>query len=320
MTVDIQQAARLLLEKDNIVIFAHRKPDGDAIGSCFGLCYALQLLGKKARVECADPLMTGRYEGIFGAYTPEDFAPEFLVAADVADASLLAGVHEKYESPVHLNIDHHPSNSFFAEHTLLEPTAGAAAEIVSKVIAAMGVTPDKNVANAIFLGLSTDTGCFRFSNTTAQTHRIAAEMLGYGAEGARINSLMFLTSTKGRLAVERTLLDTITYHFDDRCAVAYLPCAVVSDFHVQEDELEGIASLVNTIEGVYAGVTIRERTDGTFRISLRTRDPVNASRICAAFGGGGHKNAAGCVLAADMGIEKAKEKILAVVGVELASC
>ena len=314
--VDAKEAAQLLLAQDNIVIFAHRKPDGDAIGSCFGLYYALRALGKRVRVECADPLLVGRYATIFGAYEPEEFAPDFLVTADVADLGLLAGVHEKYGRPINLCIDHHPTNNFYAEYTLLAMT-GAAAELVYLVIAAMGVVPDKTIANAIFTGLTTDTGCFRFPNATAQTHRIAAEMLDYGAESALINRLMFLTNTRGRLAVEKTLMDTITYHFDDRCAMAFLPGDILERFQVREEELEGISGLVNTIEGVYAGVTIRERADGTYRVSLRTKDPVNASRICAALGGGGHKNAAGCVLAADMGIDKAKETLLTVVEHEI---
>jgi phosphoesterase RecJ-like protein len=307
--IDERAAARLLLERDNIVIFAHRKPDGDAIGSCFGLLFALLELGKKARVECADPLIAGKYEDIIGSYEPLAFEPEYFVAADVADEGLLLGVHKPYGGRIDLCVDHHGSNTFFAENTVLDSQAAAAAEIVYRVVLELGIIPGKNIANAIFLGLTTDTGGFRYPHTTASTHDVAAETLRWGADGALINRLVFFTKSKGRLAVEKFMLDTMEYRFGDRCVYVLLPADIHERFSVAEEELDGIAGFTNTIEGVLASVTVRQSHEGEYRVSLRSKDPVDSARICAAFGGGGHRNAGGCVMKGTD--DEVREKILA---------
>lgn len=315
MELTCELVAKLLLERDNIVIFAHRKPDGDTIGSCFGLYHALKGLGKRVRIECADPLIRGRFAKIFGSYQPETFEAAFLVAADVASEDLLSGVHLPYGRPVDVCIDHHKSNTFFALRTLLDPTAAATAEIALRVIQAMGVKPDKNIANAIFTGLTTDTGCFKFSNTTAGTHMAAAEMLRWGADSAFINKLMFDTKSRGRLEVDKAMMDSLSYHFDGKCAVIFLPEDTAQRYGVTEEELDGISAFPRSIEGVLAGVTIREKGED-YRISLRTVSPMDASAVCSAFGGGGHSNAAGCTLSGTL--EEAKEKILSAVEKEIA--
>ena len=296
MLIDCKFAAKLLMEHDNIVIFAHRKPDGDAIGSAFALLHALESLGKKARVECADPILHGRFLTLFKEYVPAEFDAEYLVTVDVADMDLLAGAAEKYGRKIDLCIDHHKSNSCYAGHTLLDAEAAAAAEIIYYVIKEMPVELTPQMADAIFLGLTTDTGGFRFSNTTSCTHIVAAGVIAAGADSAYINRLMFETKTKGRLKVEKLMLETMQYYFDGRCAVIFFENRLAEKYGIVEEELDGASSFPRTVEGVMAGVTIREKDDSTYRISLRTHSPVDSSRICAHFGGGGHMAAAGCTM------------------------
>lgn len=315
MKITVQMAADMLLEKDNIVILAHRKPDGDTLGASFGLLYALLSIGKTARVECADgyPL---RYNFIFGDYVPAAFTPELVVAADVASAGLLGSLAETYPR-VDLCIDHHKSNTLFAGATLLDPSSPAATQIMYGVITAMGILPDRLVADALFTGLSTDTGCFRFGSVTAATHRVAAELIACGARHRLINKLMFDTKSRGRLEVERVMLDTLSYHFDGRCAMISLPADIREQFSVTEAELDGISAFARRIEGVLVGITIRAQENGEFRISLRSENPVDSSAICAVFGGGGHTNAAGCTLTG--ALDDVTAKLLDAVGGALAA-
>ena len=294
MNITIKAAAELLLQQDNIVVLAHQKPDGDTLGSSFGLLYALEQLGKTARVECADGYPE-KFSFLFGSYVPKEFPASFVVAADVADTSLLGDKAERYPR-VDLCIDHHKSNGLFAVHTLLDPVSPATTQIIHSVIVAMGARPDKAIANALYTGLSTDTGCFKFGNVTPATHLVAAELINCGAEHGMINKVMFDTKTPGRLEVERLMMDNLRYHFDGRCAVVALEADIKERFHVTEEDLDGIAAFPRRIQGVLAGVTIRAKEDGSYRVSLRTEGPLDASRVCMQFGGGGHARAAGCTL------------------------
>jgi phosphoesterase RecJ-like protein len=305
MHIDEQAAAKLLAVSDNILIFCHRKPDGDTIGSAFALLRALELLGKTARIECADPLLTGCYAKIFGEYAPKPFDPAFIVAVYVADESLLGDVHKPYGGKINLCIDHHKSNRFYAAQTLLDADAAAAGEVVYHVVKALGVgcdagiSRDKSIADAVYTAISADTGCFRHANTTDRSLDIAAEMMRWGANSYRVNKLMFASKSHAQLAAEGFLLETLDYGLDGRYAQIYLPASIYRTYGVTKSDLDGVSAIPRTIEGVLAGVVIREKDDGTYRISMRTEDPIDASHICGEFGGGGHKNAAGCVMAGE---------------------
>ena len=314
MLINIQQACSLLREHDHIVILAHQKPDGDTLGSCFALLLALEALGKTARVESPDGF-PARYDFLCGGYAPKEFSPEFVVSADVASLQLLGDLAAVYGSRMDLCIDHHKSNELFAAHTLLDAEAPAASQIVYHMVRELGAELTPPMANALFTGISTDTGCFKYDNVTPLTHRVAAALIEAGAEHGAINKLMFDTKSKGRIAVEGMLLDNLEYYFDDQCAVLTVYPDTPDRYGVNEDELDGLSALPRRIEGVKAGVTIREKEDGSKRISLRTGDGLDASTICSRLGGGGHKNAAGCTIHASR--EEAKRQILAEIWKEL---
>lgn len=315
MIVSAQQAATLLLAHERIVVLAHRKPDGDTMGSSFALCYALQSLGKQARVECEDGY-PAHYSFIYGDYTPDDFAPDFVVAADVADTKLLGTLAQKYEH-IGLCIDHHKSNGAYAESTLLDVDAPATAEIMYDVIRCLNVQPDQRIADALFTGLCTDTGCFRYPSVTAKTHRCAADLIELGARHGMINKLMFDTKSRGRLMAEKIAMDSLEYHFDGQCALIWLPHSILTDCGVTEEQIDGLANLPVCIDGVKCGILIREHADGLCKISLRTTGGVDGSEICKTLGGGGHVAAAGCSVRGD--VATAKAAILQAVGTRIGS-
>lgn len=311
MKIDVSKAAKLLKSHDKIIILVHSNPDGDTLGCGYSLLRALRKCGKKAEV-LRPQNVAKKYNYLFDDLGKEDFEPEYVVSVDVADVKLLeADAREKYGDKINLAIDHHPSNCVECENLLLEDTAAAACEIIYKVIDAMDVEFDKKIADCLYTGISTDTGCFRYSNTTAQTYRMAANLVEHGADGALINRIMFDTKTKSYVILERLVMDTLEMYFDGRCAMTYLTLDMYEKSGSDETETDPLASKTRQIEGVDIGIFLREKTDGTFKISLRTLEPVNAAEICKKLGGGGHARAAGCQ--SEGPIENVKEKIISAV-------
>ena len=309
MKINTTDAAHFLQQADNILILSHHFPDGDTLGSAYGLAMALLKLGKQVRVECSDPIPS-KYSYFTSIPNFPEFEPECVVAVDIADPQLFGAKLQHWAQRVDLCIDHHASNSHYAARLLLEET-GATAEIIWQVIGAMGVEPDFDIAQAIYTGITTDTGCFRYSNTTAQTHRIAAELMELGVEAARINRIMFEVKTRARFEMERAALDSVEYYFDGSCAVMYITQEMIKATGAKDGDLEGLPPLTRQIEGVKIGVTIREKADGSYKVSLRTGASFDASAICGMLGGGGHARAAGCTLGGTR--EEARDTVLAAV-------
>ena len=188
--IDEKSAARLLRENDNILILTHRNPDGDTIGSGFALLHALKKLGKTVKVVCTDPFPE-KYGYIAHSNNDDVGENPYVVAVDVADMELIGAQYRaKYEHGVRLCIDHHISNKEFAENLCLR-SCSATCEIIYDVIKAMDVEIDKSVADSLYTGIATDTGCFLFSSVTARTHIIAADLIEHGADFFEINRIMF---------------------------------------------------------------------------------------------------------------------------------
>ena len=309
MKTDIMTVADFLQGIHSAVILCHRSPDGDTLGSAFALCFGLRKLGKKARVLCADPIPQ-KYSYFTDGYCDEEFEEETVIAVDVADTKLLGSLEEKYGGRVDLCIDHHPSNKDYAKLTYLVDDAAATAQIIFYVLDAMDVRIDKNIANCIFTGLSTDTGCFRYPNVQPETHIIAALMLTLGADAALINRLMFETKSRARLEVEREVFNNMQFFLDGRCAVAFVTRDLLEKTGIADDELDGFAAMTRQIEGVEVGVFLKQLSNG-FKVSVRTGDGVDASAVCKTFGGGGHVRAAGCTL--ELSLENSIGEIVRVV-------
>ncbi len=308
MRIDGKAAARLLEGQDDLLILTHGHPDGDTLGCGFALCRGLQKCGKHARVECADEI-PGKYSYLWREVKREEFTPRFIVAVDVADPKLLGKEMEaRYAEHVGLCIDHHGSNTLYAAHTLLDASAGAACEVIFEVLRALQVEIDAQIADCIYTGLSTDTGCFRYSNATARTHRIAADMIDCGADASIINQVMFETKTRTYAALERLALDSLETYYGGRAALVMVTQEMYRLSGSDESECDPIASLPRQIEGVLVGAMLREKVDGTFKASIRTHRPVDAAELCRRMGGGGHPRAAGCQLEGPL--EHAKEELL----------
>ena len=296
MRIDLHETAKILENADKILLLCHSHPDGDTLGSAYALARALLGMGKRVRVECSDPIPKDFSFMLEGIET-DDFEPELIAAIDVADIKLLGKESEgKYTGKIGLCIDHHGSNMLYADKVCLEADSASTAEIIYLLLKIMQVDPDPVIASCLFTGVSTDTGCFRFSNTTVRTFEIAAALAKLGADTYNIIQVFFETKTKTYAALERLALDSMRFYFSDRCAVICVTQDMYKRSGSDESETDRLANLPRQIEGVLVGVTMRELKDGSFKASVRTHGDIDASAICQRLGGGGHMGAAGCTL------------------------
>ncbi len=308
MRIDIKRAIEIMKEKDCFVILSHMNPDGDTLGSAFALCRALRLMGKKARCICEDEIAK-KYSYLFEDMEEQSFEEKYVISVDVADSLLLGDTLEKkYKNKIGLAIDHHGSNKIECDNLLLDENAAACCEIIFLCIKEMGLEIDSHIADCLFTGITTDTGCFRYYNATSRTFEMASELIKLGAKSGKINEIMFETVTKTYVNLERLVMNGLEMYFSNRCALAYVTQEMYRISGSDESEIDPLASKTRQIEGVDIGVLLKERKDGSFKVSLRTSDPINASDICAKLGGGGHIRASGCQLAGPL--ENAKKEML----------
>ncbi len=312
--LDLLATIGRLLRAENVLILCHKNPDGDTTGSAAALMHALKNLGKEAAVLCSDPIPS-RYSYMQIEPFTGQFDPGYIVAVDVASIQLFGDSIQEYTEQIDLCIDHHASNGGYADAMLLDSSAAATCEIMYDVLTAMNVEITPVIANCLYTGLSTDTGCFLFSNTTAKAHMLAAKLMEAGAQVEDLNMILFESKSKGRMAIELTALQNLEYHFEDRCALMYMTREQIAESGVGPNELEDITSLPRKIEGVQVGITLRQLPGASYKISIRTTDGVDACAIAKRLGGGGHARAAGCELEGNL--ENAKAAILAEVEREL---
>ena len=292
----IAETAAFLRRCDNVLILTHIRPDGDTVGCAAGLCIALRELGKTAYVlrdDGTSDLFTPYLQGL----TAEDgWQPDTVVAVDIAAASMFHTAALPYRDRVDLAIDHHPSQEFYARETWLDSSRASCGEIIWDILCQWGPV-SREAALPLYVAVSTDCGCFVYSNTNAACHRTAAEMMATGIDFYNANRRHFRTKSFKRLRLESMLTDGMELYDGGEIAVVTLTLDMIAQLNAKEEDLDNISAFVGQIEGVKTGVTIRQLTDTQCKISLRT-DPgdLNASHICALLGGGGHAAAAGATV------------------------
>lgn len=303
----VQEAAARLRQMNNVLLLTHVRPDGDTIGSAAALCQALRDMGKTAYL-LYNPEITDTYAPYAEPYwASEGFVPEHIVSADIAALNLLPDNAAAYASRVELTIDHHGSQEFFAAETCLDADAAACGEIIYRVIRELtAVTPA--IALLLYVAISTDTGCFVYANTTADTHRIAAELLETGIDVGPVNKVLFRTKSKTRLAMEARMVADMELYDGDRVVVMSIPLSLRQELRATEADIEELSSLAALVEGTDCGITLRELKPGRVKLSLRTGPRVDACAVCQRLGGGGHTAAAGATV--DGTLEDAKALIL----------
>ena len=293
------ECAQFLLHHDNFCILTHTRPDGDTIGSATALCVSLRQLGKNAYVlenEEASPFLE---RCLLGLTVKEPGKNDTLVCVDVASPHLLPGAHQKYLPRLALRIDHHFSAVSFTAGELVDSTSAACGEIIYDLITAMGAEMTKEIAWRLYIAISTDTGCFRYSNTTAHTYRVAAACADTGADLYPITQELFDTTSISELKLQNWIVEHAQFLCGGKAAVCAIPKSM--EDNVSKEDLEGISGFLRSIEGVKISATLRE-IEGSSKVSIRAVPGFDASEVARQFGGGGHKGAAGANLAMPLNI------------------
>ena len=291
----INEVAEFLRAHDKFLILTHRRPDGDTIGCAAALGAMLRQMGKTAGVLYNRETTEHFAPYIEDLWVADDFDYETVVSVDLAALSLFPDNAEQFKSKVDLAIDHHPSYEHFAKLDCVHPECAACGEVIYEIAAQLGqLTPA--VALPLYVAVSTDTGCFVYSNVTANTHRVAAALLETGIDYRRANKLHFRTKSRKRLALEGELLRSMEFYDEGRIVIVVLSQELQRRLNLSEADMEDISALGGVVEGTDCSVTMKETKDGAWKVSLRTGARVNATRACGFLGGGGHRAASGCMI------------------------
>ena len=302
-----RECAQYLLSHDNFMILSHRRPDGDTVGSSAALCLGLRQLGKQAHV-LYNAEVSPRFQWLHEGLTRECVAEgDTVVSVDVASPGMLPKAFEHLLGRIDVRIDHHSSATSFTDVELVDGGSASCAELVWDVLEEMGVEMDQAIAEAVYVGTSTDTGCFRYANTTGHTFATAAKCAEAGARVYELNQELFETNTLGRLRMQAWIVDHMQLLRDGEMAIIAIPGAVEKSIGVTEDDMDNISSFPRTVAGVKMAATLRETSDGDTKMSVRAVPGWDATRVTVPFGGGGHKGAAGASF--KLPIEKAVEEV-----------
>jgi len=289
------ECAGLLKARDNYLLVTHKRPDGDTLGSAAALCHALRRLGKTAWLFPNTEVTENYYPLVEKLFAPAGFAPDHCISVDVAEMSMAA---KGFEGNIFLKIDHHIPRGEMGEYQLIRTECAACGEIVLSLIESMGLVPDKTEADCLYTAVSTDTGCFSYANTNGATFRAAGRLVDLGADLPRLNKLYFRTKTRSRLLLEGMVFSTLRSEKNAAINIAVITMKMLERSGVTENDLDDLANLAGQVAGNRVAITVREicHEPPRCKVSLRTDGSVNASYVCARFGGGGHRMASGCEL------------------------
>lgn len=302
--MNVIECAKWLKEQDNILLLTHVRPDGDTLGSAAALCSALRRNGKKAALY-NNPDITEKYYKYVSAYIEDSFAYDCAVAVDVAEKHMLCS---GFEGGVQLCIDHHPSNSNYADELLLNAGKAACGEIVLDVIKALCCNVSSEEASLLYMAVSTDCGCFRYANVTAETFAAASELIGYGAQVQKLNFDLFRQVSKARIVLEGLICSGLKFYADGKIVVATVTEKMMQEACATENDCDDIAGIPGRVAGCVLSLVIRELAPGRCKVSARSHPGFDCSALCARFGGGGHKMASGCTV--DASPEETREMLV----------
>jgi phosphoesterase RecJ-like protein len=310
-TDSFQDVAKLVKAHNSFLITTHVNPDGDGLGAQSALFCALRKLGKKVQIMNHDPLPK-RFSYL--AYTPYykmgDSIPkhEVCFVLDAGDFTRIREGVKRQEFGTLVNIDHHYSNNHYGDYNLVRPEAAATGEVVYDLIKALKVKIDKGIAEGVYTSIVTDTGRFRYSNTTPHIFRLAAELEEANADICHISEHIFGDISREAMELNRLALATIKTY--DEGAIGSLTLTQV-DFKrsgASDDDTENLINVVRNLDTVKIAIFLKERPDGQVKISLRSKNGVNVADIAKLFNGGGHAYAAGAVMPGPL--DKALQNVL----------
>ncbi len=300
----MDEIAKLLYESDSMYIFPHMVADGDAIGSCVSLCSMMRKMGKTADIIMEDEIpdnLEFMDRGYVTFVSGEEDLPvrDLCIALDCSNIDRFPKRQRQFlESGRHTAcIDHHLANKEFAEITLVDPMAAACAELMYELYLYMDLDIDKEIAEAIYAGIVTDTGNFQYTNTTRKTHLITSDLYLYGIDTKTLNIIIYQSERPQKLRLHTDIMSTLEVFHEGLASMAHVTLQMYADADAKTSESDGINGKIRDIKGVEVAVFLREKIkDQEIKVGMRSKDYIDVSAICKKFDGGGHAHAGGCTL------------------------
>lgn len=312
----MKKIAEIIKHAEKISVISHKDPDGDAVGSQLGLALALEKEGKEVYSynvgEVPEYLFFLPGSGTVKIYNGEDLSDSLVIFVDCADRNR-PGI--QLPEGITINIDHHVSNDNFAMYNYIDTKSASTGEIIYKLIREMGIELDKNIATCLYTAVSTDTGSFMYSNTTADTHLIAADLINNGADTDGLRENFFEGVSLKRFKLTKYAYQEVNFACDNLLAWIKIPYSFIREIGAKEEETEGVVGHIRNIKDVEVALLLKEREDGKIKGSLRSKKMIDVSKIAEIFGGGGHKRAAGFELSGTL--EETEEIIISELKKEL---
>lgn len=315
-----ETAARLPAGLPTLILF-HRHPDGDAIGAGFGLKLILEAMGGTACCVCEDEiperlrfLTEGMQDSVLKENLPSDFVPTQIISVDTASPAQAGVLYPDYEGRFDLMIDHHAKGEMYADG-YIDGSASSAGELIyrlSRELVRMGrlTAIPEGVDRLLYAAVSSDTGCFRYSNASPETHRAAAALLEAGFEAADLNHRLFGVKSYKLLQAEKVGFDRLKLYADGRLGIVDMPYTVMEQYGFTDEHLGTLVDVARGLQGVQVAVAIRQpKAEGVYRVSMRSSCDVDVAAVCAEFGGGGHIKAAGCTVSCEGGMDEVVETV-----------
>ncbi|EHB67311.1 MULTISPECIES: DHH family phosphoesterase [Paenibacillus] len=300
---ELQQVKSFLLEHDDYLVVSHVQPDGDAVSSTLAVGWLLSCLGKKFTMINEGPIpkrmnMLWHAEDIInGSEELPDRTFTHVICVDCADFARVGHIRTLFaENARIVNIDHHPTNDRYGSVNLVLPQAAATAEILYDLLNVCGITWDAEIATSVYTGLLTDTGGFRYTNTSPKVMSIASELLGHGVNGPELAEILLEEMTLPQMKVLVEALNTLQVSEDGKIAWVHVTPDHMERCGAASEDLEGIVNYPRNIQGVEVGILFKLLKSGIVKVSLRSAGKVDVAALAQGFGGGGHVRAAGCSL------------------------
>lgn len=281
----------------NIAVLGHINEDPDSVGSCFAFAMMMRKIGKNATVYMsAEP---ERRLGFMGddyiVYTGEEF-PEYDLCAviDCGDIDRLGERIKIFECAKNtISIDHHHTNTYFAQENYVDGDASAAAELLCRLFRKMELPLDTEIAKQLYTALSSDTGGFKFSNVTPQTMREAADLLEYGFDHAEIARLLFDSDTFEEMRFKAYVMQSVKTYANGKICLISVDDKMIADSGINETQIPNVVDIPRRVSGCEIAVALKKKED-VIRVNLRSNGNADVSAVALKFGGGGHVKAAGC--------------------------
>jgi len=304
-----------ILQAERILLTFHKSPDGDCTGSAFALYYALRSLGKDAVIVSPEGLPFNCQFLNRGNVVRDSISDnerfDLTIVLDLSEPKRLMRGIDVAKREIFgfvINLDHHITGSGVGDVVIQIPEAAATAEIVYDILKANNVRFDRDIAEALYTAIMTDTGGFRYSSTTAKTFSIASDLMNYGISSWEIAREVYESEPKARIVLLSYALSTLRFEIDDSVAYMSLTLDMIKRAQATDDMTDQFVNYARSIRGVKVGMLFRETQDGKVKVSLRSKDEVDIARFSTLFGGGGHRNAAGIVLS--YGLEESIQRII----------